>query len=697
MKRWILSAALVGTTFGGVLNTNRTFAAANGPAKHVIIISIDGLRQDDLTDPALKPLMPNLLALAAKGVEYSNASTMKPSDSFPGTMAYVTGAGPATTGVFYDDSYSRGLVGAGKTDKGTEILNTEEIDKNADLLSGGGNAGVQSIDPAKLPTDPTTNAKIYPHDYLKVNTIFEVAHAAGIRTAYMDKHPAYEIVNGPSGKGVDDLFCPEIDSKGAIVDGKLIDSTTSLDHDVKFTQITKSVPLAMAYDDLKTAALINLIHGQDARGNRPVEMPGLIGVNLQAINIAEKDLDGGIEVSSGQETPSQEIIDSVKHTDGEIATIVSELKSAGVWDQTVVIITAKHGQNPRIGSAKELPIDTLTKAITGAGVEVSQSTADDVDLIWLKDGSQTALAAMTLNDIKNSSSNPGIADVLWGDSLKAANLAGYADRTPDLIVTLAPGLMLSDKHRRSEHGGFSPDDAHVALLVTGGAVPKSSRGHVVETAVSTKQIAVTALVALGLDPAALQGAVAEKTTALPESGIVAGEQAVVAQATPAPVPTPTPGPLPQAAVEVPPLAIQAAPPVDLQAAKASDRQPAAGHETALLKTTKAAYLGVSVAPADATLQSQLGLPEGTGLVVSSVSAQAPADAAGLQEHDIITKLDDQIVVNYLQLNVLVQMHKPGDTVSLTVIRRGQTMVVKAILGETEIRKPAPETPPDPGM
>ena len=68
------------------------------------------------------------------------------------------------------------------------------------------------IDPAQLPVDPTTCQPVYPHQYLKVNTIFEVARAAGLRTAWSDKHPAYEILNGPSGTGIQDLFTPEINS-----------------------------------------------------------------------------------------------------------------------------------------------------------------------------------------------------------------------------------------------------------------------------------------------------------------------------------------------------------------------------------------------------------------------------------------------------------------------------------------------------
>jgi hypothetical protein len=49
-----------------------------------------------------------------------------------------------------------------------------------------------------------------------VNTVFEVLRNHGLRTAWSDKHPAYEILNGPSGKGIQDLFTPEIKPGGRL-------------------------------------------------------------------------------------------------------------------------------------------------------------------------------------------------------------------------------------------------------------------------------------------------------------------------------------------------------------------------------------------------------------------------------------------------------------------------------------------------
>jgi hypothetical protein len=81
------------------------------------------------------------------------------------------------------------------------------------------------------------------------------------------------------------------------------------------------------------------------------------------------------------------------------------------------------------------------------------------------------------------------------------------------------GNPLHYQHKREEHGGFSPDDTHVALIVSGGALPGNVLGTMVTADVQTKQIAVSALNALGLDAALLQGAVIEGTQGLPGLGL----------------------------------------------------------------------------------------------------------------------------------------------------------------------------------
>ena len=189
------------------------------PAQHVLLLSVDGLHNADVSDLQLAPVLTNIQNLQNSGVTYTNAFTTSPSDSFPGTLSYLTGAGPGTTGVFYDDSYSRTLLAPGSNSNaqpGTEVQYAENIDKNQALLSGGGNFDASSIDPSKLPINPTTNQVVYPNQFLQVNTIFDVAHQAGLYTAYSDKHPAYQIADGSDPTAINDLYTPEINSTTAL-------------------------------------------------------------------------------------------------------------------------------------------------------------------------------------------------------------------------------------------------------------------------------------------------------------------------------------------------------------------------------------------------------------------------------------------------------------------------------------------------
>lgn len=100
---------------------------------------------------------------------------------------------------------------------------------------------------------------------------------------------------------------------------------------------------------------------------------------------------------------------------------------------------------------------------------------------------------------------------------------------------------------------------------------------------------------------------------------------------------------------------------------------------------KVAYLGIETMPVDPTVAAQLGLPRGTGVVIRRVAEGSPA-AGLLQPHDILTKLDDQILVNMAQLTVLVRNHQVGDEVKLTYVRAGKETTAKVKLGEREVPK-----------
>ncbi|MEA5505716.1 alkaline phosphatase family protein [Halotia wernerae UHCC 0503] len=507
------TAILTGQTF---LQFGNTAATAASLYQHVLLLSVDGLHDADISDPMLQPYLSNIKGLQANGVTYTNAFTSIPSDSFPGVLNYLTGASPKTTGVYYDNSYSRSLLSQPGSPAGTEVLFDESIDKNPNLLSGGGDFGKGSIDASKLPVD-STGKPIYPHNYLNVNTIFEVAHDAGLHTAFIDKHPAYDLANGPSGKGVDDFYAPEINAKVALENGKLVDQSTAQNpSNLTFQTTTKSTTLTEAYDDLKVNALLNQIVGKDSQGTITPGTPALFGMNFQALSVAQKDAssNGGIAADG---TPSSGFLDALQHTDTSIGNIVNALKQQNLFDSTLVVLTAKHGQNPREGAATLISENTFTDVLEKAGITVNQATQDDIGLFWLADQSQADTATTLLKNLNN----PGINEVLSGNALQQAGFGNPLsdDRTPDLIIKLNPGYVISDSIKRAEHGGFSDDDTHVALIAASGILPSQLKSTIQTQTVKTNQVAVTALDALGLNPELLQGAVQESTKKLPGLGI----------------------------------------------------------------------------------------------------------------------------------------------------------------------------------
>ena len=88
-----------------------------GGVQHVLLIGIDGMHALDFINCAQgisgfnggQPYCPNLAELAETGVNYLDAAASKPSDSFPGLMALVSGGSPRTVGAFYDVAYDRSL------------------------------------------------------------------------------------------------------------------------------------------------------------------------------------------------------------------------------------------------------------------------------------------------------------------------------------------------------------------------------------------------------------------------------------------------------------------------------------------------------------------------------------------------------------------------------------------------------------
>lgn len=302
--------------------------------QHVLLLSIDGLHEVDVANCIAAHICPNLAALAGQGVTYTDAYTTRPSDSFPGTIGELTGGRPRTTGVYYDDTFDRSLFPPSSDCKGppgSEVRLTGHLDRDSSRLDGGSPAGLDgdsaaAVDTARLPEIQIGSQcrPLWPHDYLRVNTAFGVLHSSGLRTAWIDKHPAFETLNGPGapaggpGHNIDDFFAPEID---AALNGENLGKTAASASDVAQLSNARrsfagSIAAVQLYDELKVRAILEEIDGRDHAGGHRLGTPALFGMNFQSVNVAQKSPAGAYRDTRA--TPRGALLGAIEHVDGSI-------------------------------------------------------------------------------------------------------------------------------------------------------------------------------------------------------------------------------------------------------------------------------------------------------------------------------------------------------------------------------------------
>jgi predicted AlkP superfamily pyrophosphatase or phosphodiesterase len=492
---------------------------------HVLLISVDGLHALDVANYVESHPNSALAELAGHGVTYSNARTPANSDSFPGLLALVTGGSPITHGLFYDVSYDRALYDPTNTSCTGGAGNMMVFDESIDQYTAA-HVSLNKIDPAKLPRTRNKLGQcvpVFPHNAMRTNTIFEVVKSRGGHTAWADKHPAYDLVNGPSGKGVDDLYAPEITNTGGF------DATVSVD-------------CTVINDEKKVVAILNQIHGLNHDGAPAPGTPTVFGMNFQAVSVGQKvshdngngtcpqsihtGMPGGYLDGAG--TPTPVLAYGLQKTDEALRDMIQALKQRGIFESTLFIVTAKHGQSPinpvkinKPGHFADL-VATLPDAGTDAGAQAIASANacstgpcgfvqdDDIALIWLQDPSKTKAVVDYLN--KNAKAL-FIDEVLGGDELKLKfNSPADDSRVPDVIVQPIYGTVYTPSTaKNAEHGGMSFGDTNVGLIVSNPRL----HGTVLKTPVITSQVAPTILRALEIEPDALNSVQVEHTKMLP--------------------------------------------------------------------------------------------------------------------------------------------------------------------------------------
>ena len=173
-------------------------------------------------------------------------------------------------------------------------------------------------------------------------------HRHRLQTAWSDKHPAYDIINGDDpdtqpvngpGTNVDDFFAPEINSDLSAADISLIHTQLGVNFStapdptpVSGADFTGTIPGVEWYDGIKVQATLNQINGFDHTGTSPRGTPVLFGMNFQAVSVGQKLACCGYTDPAA--TPS-----------AGLAKMISALHSRGLAERTLIIVSAKHGQS----------------------------------------------------------------------------------------------------------------------------------------------------------------------------------------------------------------------------------------------------------------------------------------------------------------------------------------------------------------
>ena len=573
------SALLVALAFVPAIFAQEHLNDRNG-VRHVLLISIDGMHAVDYENCIASNTCPHLAALGKTGVTYTRTTTSRPSDSFPGLMALVTGGTPKTVGAFYDVAYDRvlappmiatgnGLPGGTCTPNvinGTQTEYEEGVEFNQSFVNGIGpggpystfDGGVKSIDPRKLERDPFNNClPVYPWNFVRTNTIYGVIHAAGGYTAWSDKHPVYAVVSGPTGtnspSNVDDYYAPEVNSN--IVPIPNFKTVTGVD--------CSSIPHAAGddwttgfdsikcYDQLKVNAIVNEINGKTHLGNASAPVPVILGMNYQAVSVGQKLIKGGVKGgytdAAGDPTPS--MLGEIEFVDATIGQMVSALQTQGLLDSTAIIITAKHGQSP-IDTNRFFPIPghsgtngTPPSGVIGGFLPAVYGdpnnglglAEDDISQLWLTNSADTVNAVNALETAGVTSGSDasaiGLGQIFYGASLTTMfNAPGVPEnpgpccflrpggdpRSPDIIVIPNVGVVYTGSLKKQSEHGGFAHDDTNVMLLVSNP---SITARTDTSFVETDQVAPTILQLLGLNPAALDAVRTEGTPVLPGLGL----------------------------------------------------------------------------------------------------------------------------------------------------------------------------------
>ncbi len=318
------------------------------------------------------------------------------------------------------------------------------------------------------------------HQLVRVNSMFDLVHAAGGRTAWADANAAYaDLLRGPSGKALDDVFVAAVAS-GA----------------------KDKLAAAEAQDRECVEAVVRWM-GSGAN------VPRLSGLSLLGLDAAQRSLPLTQTATEGAASSVKRA--PMEHIDAQVRRIVAALKGAGLFDSTWIVVTARHGSTGDTANLRVVDSARVEQvAKTAAGNELGRVVAATAGMVWLKHPEKTNAI---VNAYREKMLELGIGAIYSGEKLKLImNTAKEDSRMPDVILEPQAGVVWSKGGQWPEHlGGFSDDENHVAMLISG----RQLTGRVDKTPVPTGQVAPLILRILGMEKLDLQALHHEHVPALP--------------------------------------------------------------------------------------------------------------------------------------------------------------------------------------
>src|SRR5271157_1607460 len=224
----------------------------------------------------------------------------------------------------------------------------------------------------------------------------------------------------------------------------------------------------MQNDALKVQAVLNEIHGLSSDGLKKVGIPAVFGMNFQAVSVGQKlsidnkaggcttDTDPAINGQpggylDGAGTPSAVLSYGLKKTDDALWAMINALKTAHIYDSTLFIVTAKHGQSPinpvkvnKPGHFADLVAAVALKDPSPAADAIANANNcstgpcgfvqdDDIALIWLQ--GQNISGEQVKNYLDTNAVALFAEQVMGGaELLLKFNDPAVDSRTPDVIV-----------------------------------------------------------------------------------------------------------------------------------------------------------------------------------------------------------------------------------------------------------------------